>query len=123
MFIFALSISYLSKKMEDLAQSVEAGSKLSVQKLEAAAKILKTVSHPVRLEILKLLETEAPLDVTTICERLTCGCEQSMMSHHLNKMKDNGLLRSRKEGKQVFYEINNRRILKIFNCIEGCEDL
>ena len=50
------------------------------------------------------------------------GCQISMMSHHLAKMKDNGVLTSEKHGKQVFYSIANRNLLNIFNCIENCGD-
>ena len=56
---------------------------LSFEKLERVAKILKTISHPVRLEILEVLEMEEPLTVSTIRERIKTEVEQSMLSHHL----------------------------------------
>ena len=93
---------------------------LSVKKLQTVAKILKTISHPVRLEILEVLEAEEPLDVGTICSRLGVECEISMMSHHLAKMKDNGILVSDKQGKQVYYRMTDRHILNIFDCMENC---
>ena len=43
------------------------------------------------------------------------------MSHHLSKMKDNGVLVSEKKGKQVFYKIADRQLLSIFDCMEGCD--
>lgn len=94
---------------------------LSAIKLAKVSNILKTIAHPVKLEILEVLETEEPLDVSTICNRIGAECEISMMSHHLAKMKDNGLLTSEKKGKQVFYRLVDRHILSIFDCIEGCE--
>ncbi len=95
--------------------------KFSVDTLQKVAKILKTIAHPVKLEILEVLESDEPLDVTTIVDRINLPCEVSMMSHHLNKMKDNGILTSQKKGKQVYYQIANREILKIFDCMEKCE--
>lgn len=92
--------------------------KLSTEKLQTAAKILKIIAHPVKLEILEILESEQPLDVTSLCEKVAANCEISMMSHHLAKMKDNGILSSNKVGKQVYYQISNKNILTIFNCIE-----
>ena len=89
-------------------------------KLNAVAKIFKTIAHPVKLEILEILEAEEPLDVSTICERINTSCETSMMSHHLTKMKDNGILRSQKQGKQVFYTIADRQILSLFDCMDKC---
>lgn len=94
--------------------------KLSASKLKKVANILKTISHPVKLEILEILEQFIELDVTTICEKLKMKCEISMLSHHLSKMKDNGILMSDKKGKQVFYSISDRNILKIFECMENC---
>lgn len=90
--------------------------------MEHAAKVLKTIAHPVKLEILKILADQEPLDVTTLCGHVGMGCQISMMSHHLAKMKDNGVLSSEKQGKQVFYSIANRNLLNIFNCIENCGD-
>lgn len=95
--------------------------KLSTSKLQAVAKILKTIAHPVKLEILEVLETEEPLDVSTICQRIGAECEISMMSHHLTKLKDNGILTSEKKGKQVYYRIANRYILNIFDCMKKYE--
>ena len=92
----------------------------SADKLSRVAKILKTIAHPVKLEILEILEAEEPLDVSTICGKIEMPCEISMMSHHLAKMKDNGILKSEKKGKQVFYSIADRQLLKIFDCMEGC---
>jgi len=94
---------------------------LSADKLQMVAKVLKTIGHPVKLEILIQLEKEEPLDVTTICEKIDSPCEISMMSHHLAKLKSNGLLVSEKRGKQVFYSIADRRLLKIFDCMENCD--
>jgi len=47
--------------------------------------------------------------------------EQSMLSHHLSKMKANGVLCSEKKGKNNFYSIADRRVLKIFDCIDSCD--
>lgn len=93
----------------------------STRKLQKVAKVLKTISHPVKLEILEVLETDEPLDVSTLCERIGADCEISMMSHHLAKMKDNNILISEKSGKQVFYSITDRQILNIFDCLERCD--
>lgn len=95
----------------------------STSKLHKVAKVLKTISHPVKLEILEVLEAEEPLDVSTICARIGVECEISMMSHHLSKMKDNNILISDKIGKQVFYRIADRQILSIFDCLESCDML
>lgn len=94
---------------------------ISIDKLQLVAKILKAIAHPVKLQILETLEQEEPLDVSTICERIQFSCDVSMISHHLAKLKDNGILQSEKKGKQVFYSISDRNILQIFDCMENCD--
>lgn len=91
------------------------------EKLKRVAYVLKTIAHHVRLEILEILEAEEPLSVSTILERLDADVEQSMLSHHLIKMRDNGILESTKEGKHVLYQISDRDVLKIFDCMESCD--
>ncbi len=92
----------------------------SLDKLEQASKILKTIAHPVKLEIIQILGNEEPLDVSTICNRLGLECQISMLSHHLAKLKDNGIVLSEKNGKQVYYRLADRHILSLFQCIDEC---
>ncbi|WP_338767320.1 metalloregulator ArsR/SmtB family transcription factor [Bernardetia sp. ABR2-2B] len=92
---------------------------IDVETLERAAFILKTVAHPVRLGILKLLEKKERLSVKQICEGLEV--EQSLTSHHLSNMKLKGILSSKREGKNVYYSLRERNILNLFKCLEGCE--
>lgn len=94
---------------------------ISLEKLAKVAQVLKTISHPVRLEILEALEEEEPLAVGEILERVEAEVEQSMLSHHLIKMKNNGLLSSEKKGKHIYYSIIDRQVLKIFDCMENCD--
>lgn len=90
---------------------------IPAEQLERVAKVLKTIAHPVKLHILSILAEEAPMDVTSLCARVGMGCQISMMSHHLAKMKDNGVLVSEKIGKQVYYRVADKNLLNIFNCI------
>lgn len=94
---------------------------ISSEKLAWAANMLKIIAHPVRLEVLEILETEEPLDVSTIKELLEIEVEQSMLSHHLTKMKAHGILSSVKKGKNIYYSIAERRVLKIFDCIDSIQ--
>lgn len=84
------------------------------------SEILKTIGHPVRLQILEALEEKEPLNVTEIQERIASNTEQSLLSHHLIKMKDRGILKCEKQGMNVLYRIEDRNILNIFGCMESC---
>ncbi len=92
---------------------------MDIQKFERAAFILKTVAHPVRLQIIRLLEINERLSVNQISQSL--GTEQSLTSHHLSNMKLKGVLSSKREGKNVYYTLKEREILKLFACLENCE--
>lgn len=96
---------------------------IEAKRLEQVAKVLKTIAHPVKLEVLELLGEQEPLSVSSICSGINSDCEISMMSHHLAKMKDNGILTSEKDGKQVYYRIADRNLLKIFSCMDNCDFL
>jgi len=94
---------------------------LSREKLQIAAKLLKVIAHPVKLEILQLLRRNKSMDVSSLCECIGVGCEISMMSHHLAKMRDNGILESEKKGKQVFYSVKEKSIFKLLDCLNKCD--
>ena len=93
---------------------------LSITELGKVAEVLKAISHPVRLEILEVLEVAEPLTVSDIREQIDIEVEQSLLSHHLIKLKDKGVLKSVKQGKNIYYSICDRQILKIFDCMEKC---
>jgi ArsR family transcriptional regulator len=93
---------------------------LTAEEITRVAEILKTIGHPVRLQILEALEEKEPLTVTEIQEKIESDTEQSLLSHHLIKMKDRGILRCEKQGMNVLYRLEDRKILKIFECMESC---
>ncbi|TNE55286.1 MAG: ArsR family transcriptional regulator [Bacteroidetes bacterium] len=94
---------------------------IEIAKLEKMAEILKAISHPMRLEILELLEARQPQTVAELLDQLQV--EQSLLSHHLTKMKDKGVLNSFREGRNVKYSLALTEITKIFDCMEACNFL
>jgi DNA-binding transcriptional ArsR family regulator len=81
---------------------------------EHVAEILKAVAHPVRLQIIELLETKEMSvgDIVT-----TLGVKQSVTSQQLNMMKDKGVLNCRRDGVKVYYRIENKDVLKLLYCV------
>jgi ArsR family transcriptional regulator len=79
-----------------------------------AAEVLKTVAHPLRLQIVEVLE-DGELSVGEIVEAL--GEKQAITSQQLNLMKDKGVLASRREGARVYYRILNPNAIKVLNCV------
>jgi DNA-binding transcriptional ArsR family regulator len=93
--------------------------RISIEKLEKAAYILKTISHPTRLAVIELLTEEGEMSVNSICGELEV--EQSLLSHHLLNMKAKGLLGCRKDGTTMFYSLREKNLTQIIECVEKCE--
>lgn len=77
--------------------------------------VLKTLGHPVRLQIIQFLANgeERVSDIQT-----HIGLMQAATSHQLGLMKSKGILTSRREGATVYYSLANDFILKILDCLE-----
>ena len=74
------------------------------------SEILKAIAHPIRLSIVAgLLKDEC--NVSKIQERL--GLPQSTVSQHLAVLRRNGVVRARREGVKVCYQVTNPRIRKM----------
>ena len=86
---------------------------------EHVARVLKALSHPVRLQIVNVLESGEKC-VSDIVEAV--GGKQSITSQQLNMMKDKGVLGCRRDGSKVFYRIENKNVLRLLSCIYNhCE--
>jgi len=73
------------------------------------AELLKALAHPRRLEIIQLLRDQQ-LCVSDIYEML--DLPQANISQHLMVLRDVGVVKTKKEGKQVFYQLANTKILQ-----------
>ena len=85
------------------------------------AKVLKVIAHPVRLQLLAALRQHDPLNCTELSKRITIDVEQSLLSHHLTKMRDNGVLQSKKDGMYVYYSIVDMKLFSVLDCMETCD--
>lgn len=88
---------------------------LSLEAVRTAATMLKCIGHPIRLQIIELLDRGGEHNVTAIHE--TLGLEQAVASQHLNLMRDKGILASRREGVNVYYRILDPRVTQVIECI------
>ena len=93
--------------------------KIEQQELEKAAFILKSIAHPTRLAIIKMLSEREILAVSEISESL--DLEQSLTSHHLTIMKSKGVLESIRDGKSINYKLKLTEVTKVLACIEHCD--
>lgn len=73
-------------------------------KLDIAARILRALTHDLRLEILSFIDKNEKINVNKIYN--TLGLEQSITSQHLRILRLNNIVKSDRQGKQIFYSVN-----------------
>lgn len=78
------------------------------ENLEKNANVFKSIADPTRLKILYLLKS-GELCVCEILEALDKS--QSTVSHHLNLLKKEEIITSRKEGKWIYYKLADENVL------------
>jgi DNA-binding transcriptional ArsR family regulator len=93
---------------------------INIEKLEAVASKLRAISHPMRIAIIDLLSKDKKLSVTEIYEKL--DIEQATASHHLNILKNKGILVSKRVGKKIYYSLKNVTLTDIIECINRCNE-
>lgn len=84
------------------------------RKSEEVAVLMKQLSHPQRLLILCSL-AEGEKSVGEIEE--VCGASQSSVSQFLKGMRLEGLIDSRRDGKQIYYMIVDERVLELIKSL------
>lgn len=85
-----------------------------LEKCDEVSSLMKSLSHPVRLKVLcQVMDGERTVgELTDFCE-----ISQSAMSQFLGRMKDEGLLDSRREGTSVYYRIVDPRLGKLLKAV------
>ncbi|MBE2182027.1 MAG: winged helix-turn-helix transcriptional regulator [Anaerolineae bacterium] len=75
------------------------------------AEIFKALSDPTRLRLISLL-TENEVCVHTL--ELVMGMTQSAVSHQLRYLRQLGIVRYRKEGRHVYYALDDEHVRMLF---------
>jgi ArsR family transcriptional regulator len=80
------------------------------QRFDEAAQMLRVLSHPVRLRIIKILSS-GELCVKRLEEIL--GISQPSVSQHLSKLRYAGLIESERRGHLVCYRLADRAAMRV----------
>jgi len=83
---------------------------MKTAQVNKAAHCVKAFAHPHRMTILAML-AEGEMNVQEITEAL--GTTQSNVSQHLTKMRERDLVVTRREGNQIYYSIQNPKMIKL----------
>lgn len=82
---------------------------------ELQADICKTLASPKRLEIISALKG-GEKSVSELVELL--GVPKANVSQHLAVMRNKGILKSRREGVNIYYSIGNEKVIMACNLMK-----
>ncbi|OKY74939.1 MAG: transcriptional regulator [Desulfobulbaceae bacterium DB1] len=89
--------------------------------IESIAGLLKTMSHPIRLKILCLLQDR---EMTVGDLREEVKTTNANVSQHLSILRNQGIISFRKDANFIFNRINDPRILQLIQTMRSlfCTD-
>ena len=90
---------------------------IDVKELKSASNVLRSITHPLRIQILDFISKNEPVNVSVIYKKL--NLEQSVTSSHLSILRKDGFLLTSRDGKKIYYTVNNERIEKVLNSIQS----
>lgn len=87
-----------------------------IDRCDDAARLLKALAHPLRLELLCHLASgeKCVSELERVAE-----ASQSQVSQYLGRMKSEGLLDCHRDGNRVFYRISDERASQLMRSMQG----
>jgi DNA-binding transcriptional ArsR family regulator len=85
-----------------------------MNQLQQTTEHLKVLAHPLRLLIIRALRRNHHLSVGQLAG--LCEASPPLISGHLRLLKDRGLLRKQRQGRQVFYHVSEPALARIVDC-------
>jgi len=103
--------------MEELNQTILNARKAieNIEKCEKMADIFKVLGDAGRLKVVKAL-TAGELCASDIA--LALNLENSVVSHQLKILKASGIILARKDGKYIYYKLENECVIKLFELMD-----
>lgn len=92
----------------------------NIKQFEAPANLLKALSHPVRLCIVRGLIRKQKCNVSYMQQCL--DMPQSTISQHLQKLRSAGIVTTERSGLEVNYLLSDPRIEQLISILFGEED-
>ena len=95
-------VSNYTKDLKRLAREM-----IDERAIKHQSEIYKALADPIRLKVFKLLDVRE----LCVCEVMAAfNLTQPTASHHLNILERAGLIKSRKDGRWVFYKRNSGEV-------------
>lgn len=89
----------------------------NLQNIHHACFIIKSMHNPTRQDIMSNLLKGGSFSVYELCDLL--DVEQSMMSQHLGILRKANLVITRRQGKHIYYSMNENKLLVMMQYIRN----
>jgi ArsR family transcriptional regulator, lead/cadmium/zinc/bismuth-responsive transcriptional repressor len=76
------------------------------------AELFRSFSDTSRVRILSVL-TEREVNVGALADLV--GISESAISHHLRSLRQLGLVKTRRDGKEIFYRVDDDHLIALFH--------
>lgn len=81
-----------------------------------AARLMEMLSQPVRLKILCIL-LDGEQSVLKLADQ--AGLSQPAMSHHLRKLREAGLVGTRRDAQTIYYSLKGDEVRSVLEVLHG----
>ena len=83
--------------------------------LKKAVMTLRAINHPLRRQMMEIMKEQGQIIVTELFIKMRL--EQSVVSQHLAILRKVGVLNTKRDGKFIYYSLNEPRINEIAGLI------
>ena len=90
--------------------------KIDVIQLKKAALVFRAINHKLRQQILRFIHQNGKITVTQIYVKLRL--EQSVASQHLAILRKAGFVSTERDGKFIYYSVNNDRLGQVHSIVQ-----
>lgn len=97
-------------------EAEQASLKVDFLSLKKSAMILRAMNHKLRQQIVKIIDDNTRLTVTEIYVQLRL--EQSVASQHLAILRRAGIVKTSRDGKFIYYQVNTPKIRQVMKCVD-----
>lgn len=84
--------------------------------LAKAINTLRAIKHPLRQKMMDAIQGKKSMNVTEMVNEFEM--EQSVVSQQLAILRSAGVVDTKRQGKQIFYSVNTKRVSEIDNLIK-----
>ena len=90
--------------------------KIDTLKIKKSSIIIRAINHKLRQSILQIIGEQERITVTEIYFHLKV--EQSVASQHLAILRKTGFVKTKREGKFIYYSVNKQKLMELNSFVD-----